>query len=537
MAAKLTQEQFLRRAIAVHGKRYSYANAEYVNSSTPVLVTCNDHGDFPIRPNNLCHGKGCPKCAGRGLTDEEHIARFRKAHGDKYDYSEFGPYKTAKTKYTFICPIHGRFQQTADRHLVSGCNQCAIDKRAADRVKANRESIIDEFRSTHGDKYEYSKVDYQNVKLKVTITCPDHGDFAQTPDHHKQGNGCPTCKRERLSRLKQKTHEDFVRDARAVHGDKFDYSKANYINSETKVSIICPEHGEFEQLPGTHTYGQGCARCAGQGVTTESFIEQCRAVHGNKYDYSKTVYTDMFDMVAIRCPEHGEFEQLAKNHRDGVECPVCGIEKAARNRRAKKAAQFEERARAVHGDRYDYSKTEYRYARDNVTITCPTHGDFEQIASGHLLGSGCRRCAAEESLGAYGLTKALRGDFDQGSPIYLYRITALDPDTGQTLFKIGVGNAKRIIEVRCDMRKSGFDVHDTDRKLYQSMGEAIVMEQLIHHQLSHAQHIVGEDRRFPGYTELFAELPNYYEVEAHEIVQRFRQGERWNFSPDSDLAI
>ncbi len=530
MAAPLTHQQFIHKAIAVHGDRYGYENAVYVNAQTPIQVTCKKHGDFPIRPHNLFHGKGCPKCAGRGLTDAEHIERFRKVHGPKYDYSKFGPYKTAKTNYTFICPAHGEFQQTADRHMVSGCKQCAIDKRATDRVAGNRDSIVNDFRRTHGDKYDYSKVDYQNVKQKVTITCPAHGDFEQTPDHHKQGTGCPGCKRDRLSQLKQKTQKDFLRDANAVHGDIYDYSLAQYVNSETKVTIICPEHGPFEQLPGSHTYGQGCPKCQGFGVTTDIFIEQCRQVHDNKYDYSKTVYTGVFDRIIVGCPEHGEFEPTAKHHRDGIECPVCGMEKASRNLKANKAAMFEERARAMHGDKYDYSKVDYKYARENVTIICPQHGEFEQTASGHLLGSGCRLCAAESSLGSYGLTKALRGDFDEGAPIYLYLVTAVDKEDNKTVYKVGVGNANRIVELRSDMRKAGFDILDSDRRLYQSMGEAIVIEQLLHKQLSDDQYRLNENRRFPGYTELFNAPPDYKAIEQHDLLLKFRGGDRWNYN-------
>ncbi len=397
MGKKLTTEDFIERARAAHGDRYDYSKVVYRNSKSHVTVACEKHGDFRTDPTNHMSGKGCPKCAGRGLTDEEHIARFREIHGDRYDYSLFGPYQTAKTKYIFGCRDHGQFKQTADKHLQGGCVQCAIDYRASKKVAGIRETIIEDFRSVHGDKFDYSEVEYQYAKEYVTIICPTHGRFEQTPDSHKQGGGCPACKIETIRRKLTKTTEQFLAEARAAHGERYDYSKTEYVQADQNVVIICLDHGEFEQTPSSHQSGSGCPKCIGRGVTTESFIEQCRQVHGDRYDYSKTVYSGMFDPIIVGCPEHGEFEASAKNHRDGVECYTCGQEKASKNKISNRGSTIVQEMTDRHDGKYTYENFVYSGSSVLSTISCPIHGEFEQAPSNHLGGQGCPVCGQERA--------------------------------------------------------------------------------------------------------------------------------------------
>ena len=118
--------------------------------------------------------------------------------------------------------------------------------------------------------------------------------------------------------------ETFVKRSISVHGDKYDYSKVNYVNSSTKVCIICPEHGEFWQIPPSHMKGFGCAECGGSKKSTkEQFVEKAMAIHGDKYDYSKVVYLSSKKKVCIVCPEHGEFWQTPHDHLAGKGCAKC----------------------------------------------------------------------------------------------------------------------------------------------------------------------------------------------------------------------
>ena len=119
--------------------------------------------------------------------------------------------------------------------------------------------------------------------------------------------------------MKTDKTKEFIAKAKAVHGDKYDYSKVNYVNSFTKVTIICPKHGEFEQTPNLHLKSQGCPNCYGnKKMTIEEFIKRAKEVHGDKYDYSKVKYVNALTKVTIICPIHGEFEQTPAKHLLGI---------------------------------------------------------------------------------------------------------------------------------------------------------------------------------------------------------------------------
>ena len=124
---------------------------------------------------------------------------------------------------------------------------------------------------------------------------------------------------------KKLTTKDFIERAIKVHGDKYDYSKVEYINNRTEVCIICPTHGEFWQRPDKHLLGHGCNLCCKTGIksNTNTFIEKAKKIHGNKYDYSKVEYTNALTKVCIICPKHGEFWQTPHMHLRGNGCQKC----------------------------------------------------------------------------------------------------------------------------------------------------------------------------------------------------------------------
>jgi hypothetical protein len=185
--------------------------------------------------------------------------------------------------------------------------------------KLTTEEFIKKAINVHGNKYDYSKVNYKNSATKVCIICHEHGEFYQTPHNHLHGQNCPFC----IGRNIKHTKESFVEIAKQVHNDKYDYSKTEYINNKTKVCIICPEHGEFWQTPKHHLRGDGCPKCIGRNRTTEEFIEKAKQVHGDKYDYSKTEYKNTRTKLKIICLKHGEFWQTPHSHLLGNGCPIC----------------------------------------------------------------------------------------------------------------------------------------------------------------------------------------------------------------------
>jgi Zn finger protein HypA/HybF involved in hydrogenase expression len=356
----------------------------------------------------------------RRITTEDFIERAKMVHGCRYDYSRV-EYLGARTKVTIICPDHGLFKQRADHHLRKvGCPDCGGNKRLT------KGSFIQKAKVVHGDRYHYSQVEYKNNSTKIMITCPDHGPFQQTPATHLRGRGCPVCGNLAIGKALRLTAEEFIKKAKSVHGDFYSYSQIEYVDAKTKAKIICPDHGLFRQTPSDHLYQKsGCPRCAGKNVTTELFVENARAIHGDRYDYSQVRYVNPTTKVAIICPDHGPFQQTPNGHLNGSGCLDCGfVASATANRLTKE--EFVEKARGIHGDRYDYSEVEYVNAWTNTTIICPEHGPFQQPPTNHLYQrSGCPDCAETGF-----------NPNDRGTLYYI----AITTDDGDTRYKIGVTN-------------------------------------------------------------------------------------------------
>jgi rubrerythrin len=267
------------------------------------------------------------------------------------------------------------------------------------------EIFIEKARKIHGDKYDYSKVEYKNNSTKICIICPKHGEFWQTPNNHLRGQNCPKCSH----RSTKYTIEEFIEQANNIHKNVYDYSKTKYINNKIKICIICPKHGEFWQTPNDHLDGKGCPSCSNtKKLTTEEFITKAKMVHGDKYDYSNTEYINSRDKVIIVCKKHGKFMQSPHSHLNGCGCPVCRKDKLSAKFSSTKD-EFIEQARKIHGDRYDYSKVEYVNSRTKVCIICPTHGEFWQTPNMHLLKQGCPIC--NESHLEKQVTDALENNF------------------------------------------------------------------------------------------------------------------------------
>ena len=191
--------------------------------------------------------------------------------------------------------------------------------------KKTLEEVIADFREVHGDRYDYSKVEYVNTKTKVSIICSEHGIFWQRPYSHKKSKGCPECGSISRAKTRTLTTQQAIEGFQKVHGDRYDYSKVDYVKASTKVLIICPEHGEFWQNPNRHQQGKGCPNCGGtKRLTTQQAIEGFQKVHGDRYDYSKVDYVNDSTKVLIICPEHGEFWQPPHDHKKASGCPECG---------------------------------------------------------------------------------------------------------------------------------------------------------------------------------------------------------------------
>lgn len=145
-------------------------------------------------------------------------------------------------------------------------------------TKVTTESFIERSKLVHGDRYDYSQVIYNGAHTKIKIVCREHGLYEQNPTNHLSKQGCPKCglESQALARSSQAKLK-FKERASHTHNNKYDYSLVDYKNSHAKVSIICTEHGIFEQTPGNHINGMGCPHCAynEKGFTRSKFIDKC----------------------------------------------------------------------------------------------------------------------------------------------------------------------------------------------------------------------------------------------------------------------
>ena len=315
---KLTRNDFINKANLIHNNKYDYSKVEYVNNSTKVCIICPEHGEFWQTPRNHLIGQGCPLCNGTfKLTNQEFIEKANLIHNNKYDYSKV-KYVNNNTKVCIICPKHGEFWQTPHHHLnCHGCSKCRNENNG-DRRRHNTEDFIRKSKSIHGEKYNYDKVNYVNSYSKVCIICPEHGEFWQSPYVHIQGHECPECAKIKRAKNNKHSIDEFIQKSKLIHGDKYDYSKVEYINSHTKVCIICPEHGEFWQRPCCHTnLRQGCPFC--NESQSEMEIEQILCEHKilyirqKRFDWLGKMSLDFYLPnygIAIECQGKQHFESV-----------------------------------------------------------------------------------------------------------------------------------------------------------------------------------------------------------------------------------
>jgi hypothetical protein len=182
----------------------------------------------------------------------------------------------------------------------------------------SKEIFIEQSKSIYGDLYDYSLVIYKNSKTKIKLICKEHGVFEQYPHHHLCGKKCFMCVG------KNKTTEIFTKEAKKLHGELYDYSLTEYKKSSEKVKIICKEHGVFLQSPDNHLRGYKCNKCLkSKKLTTEEFIKKAIKKHENKYNYSLVDYINSKTKINIICNLHGIFEQEPSNHLYGNGCQKC----------------------------------------------------------------------------------------------------------------------------------------------------------------------------------------------------------------------
>ena len=273
---------FLNRASKKHSNKFSYIESTWEGFEKSTSVVCPTHGQFNmIARQHIAQKHGCPQCAmnysrvkakERRLTHTEFLKRANTIHGDKYSYvSEC----TIASAYIDInCSTHGIFNQTAQAHLSGqGCPACGKEKAHLAR-RMSFATFVEKGRRRFNDKFTYLEDVWRGGDSPTSAICPSHGRIDIHPySHVTKKHGCPSCAIEERNQKRRLTDHKVITDFRKMHGDKYDYSKMKYINSNTPVEIVCPTHGVFKQSPDKHKVGRGCAKCS-NGKNTSKIAEE-----------------------------------------------------------------------------------------------------------------------------------------------------------------------------------------------------------------------------------------------------------------------
>lgn len=259
-----SEDGFKRKIWNKFGGTFKYNWDNYLNIGDEILVTCDEHGEFSIKPERFLVLKygcvECSKCYGpkKLRKYKDYFVKIaNKTHNNKYDYSLVPEDCRQLDLVKIICPSHNEFLQKIGPHAYGlGCQKCSNSKPVTFNEFSKRA------KDKHGDKYDYSEAKYTNYKKEITIICPKHGRFLQKPNQHIIGNGCQKCGME-ISGLKQRTGtEKFIKRANEIHGERYKYNKVKYITAKDKVIISCDDHGDFLQTPDNHiNLARGCPQC------------------------------------------------------------------------------------------------------------------------------------------------------------------------------------------------------------------------------------------------------------------------------------
>lgn len=331
----------------------------------------------------------------RKLTKDEFIKRSRATHGDKYTYDQVF-YVSNSTKVKIYCKVHKEcFSQAPSNHFAGkeGCKHCSKGSKSL-----TTEKVVARFKNINGNFYDYSKVEYVNIRTKVEVVCPAHGSFYIRPQCHYKGVGCKKCFIDRLTL----SEEEYLDSVKKKHNNKYDYSLVDYVDTSEKIKIVCPSCGPFEIVANKHRMGSGCPKCGHKERGKRSrgskatFVNSAREVHGSLYNYDKVVFKLSKEKVLMHCTVHNkDFWQTPSNHIKGQKAPCCGLEDMS-NTKTMTKEEFVTKSRTLHGDKYDYTNTKYVGVSYKVDILCRKCGEvFSQLAQSHLQKSGCPTCGRE----------------------------------------------------------------------------------------------------------------------------------------------
>jgi hypothetical protein len=385
------------------------------------------------------------------LSKDDVLVRFHEKHGNTYDYSDI-EYAGTKSLVNVRCRKHDKaFSVTPENHFRrgDGCPLCGRERQIAAATKPFQQ-FVEEARELHGDVYTYNETSYSGARKNMQIQCSAHGWFEQLPMVHLRGAGCRKCADEIASERKTLSQTEYDERLLKKYAGKI---SGKYSGMHNASLAICEAHGSFTTTPHSllqQKYGcPECAHTANKGrllLDGDEVVERLKELFGDKYDYSQVNYEGSDKKITLICSQHGEFNKLASKAFNGEGCPKCAYSNATAQRtqsvrnsvertREKRKQSFITRATETHQGFFDYSKVDFVNMRTLVIITCPIHGDFDQIPGTHI-SAGCRKCADAELKGRYTETYFERYPDEGSRPATLYyvKINAL----GETFYKVGI---------------------------------------------------------------------------------------------------
>jgi len=336
VGTKLTTEEVIKRIKETHGDTYDLSKFVYTTQRSKSIFICKEHGEFLSQPKEVWGGTGCPICGKEKFVKpisnwDDVKQKILSIHGDVYDF-DVTSYMGVGKEMGVTCRVHEHtwFPRPIELIIGHGCPKCRYVK-SGEKLRTTVDDFIKRSRRTHGDRYDYSKVhQFKSLKKEnVTIICSIHGEFEQNPYSHFTGSNCPNCVLDNMSDNLTTPWSEVLKSFLEVHGDKYEYHSGNYVNSSSRIEIVCPEHGQFEQNVTSHKHGQGCPKCGRDRISSslttpwEEVLESFRKTHRDEYSYNPESYTLLESPMEMVCKKHGRFEQTPKNHRMGSGCPVC----------------------------------------------------------------------------------------------------------------------------------------------------------------------------------------------------------------------
>lgn len=252
---------------------YVVLSTDYGGINAPMSLNCPRHGPFSARLGDITRGHGCPACgqekqrqkrmATTKVKTLEALQRLHPALTFPYFDEE---YAGTTSWVTVRCPLHGDVRKQPHKMITSkqGCPQCGAEASTLSRTYTLAE-VLDRFKRTHGNRYNYSKVTLSGYMNHVTIICETHGEFRQSPQQHNAGQGCPKCAPIGRKQNQIKPFGAYVAKASNAHSSKYTYIEDSYTGFSGKVEVVCPVHGSFFANGFDHLYGSGCPQCSTRG--------------------------------------------------------------------------------------------------------------------------------------------------------------------------------------------------------------------------------------------------------------------------------